>query len=653
MISSDSSFRGSMELRFEHDEFMLSADGQLLRRDLSKKSITDSELREYGQDLMNVMMKHVGNVFCYSYGLRAVNEYVFASDSIEHSKKVMVLVAKSAMPGIWSRSLLLRDGVFAGTMLPYVDAAIEAGYGIVMVNAMNEEALEEVWEDLILPVELCTVDFVAFGYAGTLLSKVLDRNIEVGRCKIGGVCYIESKHDTQMYSALFKAVLKQHGIHWESSEIISYGQEIQLKLPPSKNRIPRPNCITISAGKIDSKVYSNAAYTVNSVMEGVFRFFKHPRSGEFAQNENLRARKCVRKRIRKQCSEVLPTGNDKTMNMTRGLNVNDFHLLKVVGKGAFGKVMLVRKRNGICAGQIYAMKVLKKEFVFRKKQVEHTMAERRIMQDIDHPFIVKLRFAFQNNDKLYLITDYYPGGTLYYHQQKASTFSERIVRFFAAQLVLALSTLHSVKIVYRDLKLENVLLDSDGYLALTDFGLSREEVTMDCKAKTFCGTPEYIAPELLKGSTYGQEVDWWSFGILLFELLSGKTPFYDRNRKVIFHNILNRDLRFPTDKYFSKDAKSLLRGLLVRDPSKRLGSGPRCAQEIMDHPFFDGIHWSLLYQKEIPSPFCPKTSCEADTQNIPTLYTKEKVVDSVVTSNLCSVQRNAFEDFSYVDERII
>ncbi|TDH67131.1 hypothetical protein CCR75_002312 [Bremia lactucae] len=333
------------------------------------------------------------------------------------------------------------------------------------------------------------------------------------------------------------------------------------------------------------------------------------------------------------------------------LSVEDFDLLKVIGKGAFGKVMLVRKKvpDSSChVNAIYAMKVLKKASVFAKNQVEHTKSERRILRDIDHPFVVRLRYAFQNDDKLYLVMDYYNGGSLFFHLRKSRKFSEKRARFYAAQLLLSMSHLHELNIAYRDLKLENILMDEHGFIALTDFGLSKENVDVPDGAKTFCGTAEYIAPELLKGLPYGKAVDWWGFGTLLYEMMTGQTPFFDRNRKRMFHNILHRDVVFT--QAFSEDAKELLTGLLRRDPAKRLGSGPSGVQEIMDHPFFASIDFDKLLKREMEPPFKPVVNSEADTGNVANIFTREMARDSPVTQELGATHRAQahFDGFTYM-----
>jgi serine/threonine protein kinase len=331
------------------------------------------------------------------------------------------------------------------------------------------------------------------------------------------------------------------------------------------------------------------------------------------------------------------------------LSVADFDLLKVVGKGAFGKVMLVRKKTGVGEGQIFAMKVLKKAVIAAKGQVEHTKSERSILCEIRHPFIVRLRFAFQSEDKLYLVTDYYNGGSLFYHLRKSRSFSEERARFYAAELLTALDHLHQQSIVYRDLKLENVLMDSQGHIALTDFGLSKQNIDSTEGATTFCGTAEYIAPELLKGQRYGPAVDWWSFGILLYEMMAGRTPFYDKNRKLMFYKIINTAPQFPP--HFSPEACTVLRALLNINPESRLGTveGGNAAQDIMNSDFFRVIDFDALLNKSIEPPFTPEVQNELDTKYVPKAYLQTEAKDSMVEKKKGDVVA-AFEQFTYLGD---
>mmetsp|Transcript_21884 Transcript_21884/g.31883 ORF Transcript_21884/g.31883 Transcript_21884/m.31883 type:complete len:736 (+) Transcript_21884:44-2251(+) len=326
------------------------------------------------------------------------------------------------------------------------------------------------------------------------------------------------------------------------------------------------------------------------------------------------------------------------------LTVSDFDLLKVVGKGAFGKVMLVRKKSNKGAGQIYAMKVLKKSVISAKGQIEHTKSERSILCEIKHPYIVRLRFAFQSEDKLYLVTDYYNGGSLFYHLRKSRVFSEERARFYAAELLSALHHLHQQHIIYRDLKLENVLMDNMGHIALTDFGLSKQNIDLTGGATTFCGTAEYIAPELLKGQKYGAPVDWWSFGILLFEMMHGRTPFYDKNRKLMFYRIINTAPSFPPQ--FSIEACDCIRSLLNVSEQDRLGSGPRGARDIMETAFFSPIDFEALIRRELIPPFRPDVVNEFDTKYVPKTYLQAEARDSVVENKKGEVNPN-FEAFTF------
>lgn len=337
-------------------------------------------------------------------------------------------------------------------------------------------------------------------------------------------------------------------------------------------------------------------------------------------------------------------GEDFVTRLKDGnVGLDDFELLRVLGKGSFGKVFLVRL---IATQQVFAMKVLKKSDVVRRRQVEHTKAERRIMGGIDHPFVVPLRFAFQTADKLYMVTDYMTGGELFFHLKKLRTFPEPMVRFFAAELVCALSHLHSINIVYRDLKPENVLLDGDGHIHITDFGLSKDEVSDPRGATTFCGTPEYLAPEMLinrkSREGYGKAVDWWSLGTLVFEMLTGWPPFYDKNLRRMCEQILKSELHFPPTCTASAEARDLIRGLLQRDPAQRLGSRAGGVSDIKAHPFFRGIDWARLESRDVESPFKPKVDSDTDITNFDTTFTSEPAVltppapSELVSTTCCS-----------------
>jgi len=332
---------------------------------------------------------------------------------------------------------------------------------------------------------------------------------------------------------------------------------------------------------------------------------------------------------------VLFSKNDATVGK------DDFELLKVIGKGSFGKVMQVRKKDD---GQIYAMKVLRKEAIIARKQVDHTRAEKAILQKIRHPFIVKLNFAFQTEDKLYMVLDFVNGGELFFHLKNEGKFSEERIRLYAAEISLALNHLHSMDIVYRDLKPENILIDSDGHICITDFGLSKEITPEEGATHTFCGTPEYLAPEVLKGQGHGCPVDWWSLGTLIYEMFTGLPPFYSQNINIMYQKILNGELRFPD--FMSPDACDLLEGFLTRDPAKRLGSD---FNQVKNHPFFKGIDWDKLERKEIVPSFKPKVSGKMDTDQIDPMFTSEQAVDSLVEASALSGDVK-FDGFTYVGE---
>ncbi|XP_015680870.1 ribosomal protein S6 kinase alpha-3 isoform X1 [Protobothrops mucrosquamatus] len=304
---------------------------------------------------------------------------------------------------------------------------------------------------------------------------------------------------------------------------------------------------------------------------------------------------------------------------------SQFELLKVLGQGSFGKVFLVKKISGPDAKQLYAMKVLKKATLKVRDRVR-TKMERDILVEVNHPFIVKLHYAFQTEGKLYLILDFLRGGDLFTRLSKEVMFTEDDVKFYLAELALALDHLHSLGIIYRDLKPENILLDEEGHIKLTDFGLSKESIDHEKKAYSFCGTVEYMAPEVVNRRGHTQSADWWSFGVLMFEMLTGTLPFQGKDRKETMTMILKAKLGMP--QFLSAEAQSLLRMLFKRNPANRLGAGPDGVEEIKRHPFFTAIDWNKLYRREINPPFKPATGRPEDTFYFDPEFTAKTPKDS-------------------------
>lgn len=297
--------------------------------------------------------------------------------------------------------------------------------------------------------------------------------------------------------------------------------------------------------------------------------------------------------------------------------LDSFKMIKVIGKGSFGKVFLVKEKQ---TNEMYALKVLKKDNIIKRNQVEHTRTERNVLGYVNHPFIVGLKMAFQSKEKLYFVLDYCAGGELFFHLGKVGKFTEHRACFYAAEITLAITYVHGMDIVYRDLKPENVLLDSMGHVRLTDFGLSKEGISSSSSgANSFCGTPEYLAPEILNRQGHGRGVDWWSLGALLYEMLTGLPPFYCREREKLFEKIRKGNLDYP--RYLSEYAQVLLRGLLTKDPKRRLGSGPDDANEIKSQLFFKDIEWERLMKGEIPPPWDPQINGCLDTSQFDNEFT--------------------------------
>ncbi|XP_019405519.1 PREDICTED: ribosomal protein S6 kinase alpha-2 isoform X2 [Crocodylus porosus] len=328
---------------------------------------------------------------------------------------------------------------------------------------------------------------------------------------------------------------------------------------------------------------------------------------------------------------------------------SQFELLKVLGQGSYGKVFLVRKIKGSDAGQLYAMKVLKKATLKVRDRVRSKM-ERDILAEVNHPFIVKLHYAFQTEGKLYLILDFLRGGDLFTRLSKEVMFTEEDVKFYLAELALALDHLHSLGIIYRDLKPENILLDEEGHIKITDFGLSKEAIDHDKRAYSFCGTIEYMAPEVVNRRGHTQSADWWSFGVLMFEMLTGSLPFQGKDRKETMALILKAKLGMP--QFLSIEAQSLLRALFKRNPSNRLGAGLDGVEEIKRHPFFVTIDWNKLYRREIKPPFKPAVGRPEDTFHFDPEFTSRTPTDSPGVPPSANAH-HLFRGFSFIASNLV
>ena len=339
---------------------------------------------------------------------------------------------------------------------------------------------------------------------------------------------------------------------------------------------------------------------------------------------------------------------------THKVTLNDFKILKTLGKGAFGKVLLVHNEE---LNKYFAMKILKKDFIKKNKQIAHTKVERKILEKIDYPFIAQLFYAFQNKEKLYMITEYMPGGEMFYHLHKEQYFKESKAKFYICEIILAIEHLHKNNIIYRDLKPENILLDENGHIKLTDFGLSKivNDINKD-RTYTICGTPEYVAPEVLTGKGYNKSVDWWSLGIVLYEMLCGYSPFREARERIdieiyfkpIHHDNLISDIAFD-----------LINKLIEPNCEKRLGYGIMDSIEIKNHVFFKDINWKKVERKEIEPEYKPVLKKPGDVSNFDKMFTemdpysykdKGKLINQLTKKNKGNSPTDgvSYENFTYI-----
>lgn len=355
------------------------------------------------------------------------------------------------------------------------------------------------------------------------------------------------------------------------------------------------------------------------------------------------------KKMKTSSSEtsIVPTSCNLNPIYKEMICLDDFVIVKLIGIGTFGKVFLGRYRHD---NLFYAIKVLKKKKIKKTNQEFHTKTEREILELIDNPFIVKLRFAFQTREKLYLVTDFMQGGELFFHLHPEKNFSESKAKFYICEIILGLEHLHKHNIIYRDLKPENILLDKEGHLKLTDFGLSKFLLNINTsRAYTICGTPDYLAPEILNFNGYGKAVDWWSLGIIFYQMLCGQTPF-KCNKKLDLNNY-KITLDFPS--FITEEAKDLIFSLLTIDPDQRIGHGSLDSEDIKQHKFFKEIDWGLVDSRNLIPPFTPCLKGTSDYKYFDPIVTSERIVVSITNDYFPAknLQVDNYEQFTYVKSK--
>ena len=326
--------------------------------------------------------------------------------------------------------------------------------------------------------------------------------------------------------------------------------------------------------------------------------------------------------------------------------LREYSFIKAIGSGSFGKVFLVKAEDG----QQLAVKIITKEVTTDRKHNCHIMAERHVMTRIDHSFVIKMHKALQSESKLYFVMEYLSGGDLFNHIKKEGRFKENKAKFYACEIVLALEHLHKNGVIYRDLKPENVLIADDGHIKLTDFGLSKTGVMGWGLSFTFWGTPEYLAPEIILGRGHSKSVDWWTLGLLIYEMLSGSHPFKSRRKshKEIFSEITDKPVEIPSG--FSEEAADLITKLLKIEQSERLGNSSLDAKEIKSHKFFENVNWDEVLAKKILPPFLPWGESSYETRNTDNEFKFVSTDDTESEKNSNFVQ-DSFADFCFKNEK--
>ena len=358
---------------------------------------------------------------------------------------------------------------------------------------------------------------------------------------------------------------------------------------------------------------------------------------------------CSKKKTQQLLIDKNNTQNneDKSELSTIKLSYLDFDPLYLIGTGSLGKVILVQyKKNK----NIYAMKELSKSKIKINKQEENSKSERDLMIELTSPFIVNIKFAFQDETKLYIVSEFLQGGDMFYHMHHSTiNFTENTVKFYIIELILAIEFLHENNVIYRDLKPENILMNSEGHIKISDFGLSKKLENQKDKAYTLCGTLQYLAPEILKNKGYDKSVDWWSLGCIYYEMLTGNLPFKTNGNKI---NLDVFEEKIDFDENMNPLLINLISQLLNVNPKKRLGYGAQDAKKIKEHQYFNDVDWNKYLNKEIEPPFVPKLEGELDLRYFDKCFTDEPVNSNRTTINSRSNATSEYNGFTYMTQSI-
>jgi len=364
----------------------------------------------------------------------------------------------------------------------------------------------------------------------------------------------------------------------------------------------------------------------------------------------------LRKMMRKSETKLYPMKLDSTDPFRKkgmeSMRPENFNFLLVLGQGSYGKVMLAERKG---TTDLYAIKILKKDIIIQDDDIECTMNEKRVLAMTPKPpFLVELHSCFQTSDRLYFVMEYVNGGDLMYQIQKCGKFKEPVAKFYAAEIAIGILFLHKHGIIYRDLKPDNIMIDQEGHVKIADFGMCKEGIRDGATTKTFCGTPDYMAPEIINFKPYGKSVDWWAYGVLLFEMLVGKAPFNGEDEEELFSAIIDQTVDYP--KSMSKEAKDICKGLLVKDPCKRLGCMERGGKELKSHPFFKMINWVRVEARKVQPPFRPKISDPRKAENfdwqfkeMPVCITPPGGTASYILQNMTG---DEFRGFSFINHHL-